>query len=125
LVARLGRTSQDQLAEARSAITRVHADVLGVVLNQVQGTTTRSRRKNYAADTDRRHARRPAAPAAPRIDNDAHSGADRGPDAHTEPEHDALSITEALPPPSPRAGRPEAWSGSAPPGPGTSPPAAT
>lgn len=61
VVARFARTTRDQLADATSAVTRVHSDVLGLVLNRVPraATATRRRRKSYLADSDRRRPRRP------------------------------------------------------------------
>lgn len=108
VVARFARTTSSHLTEATSSITRVHADVLGLVLNRMPraATATRTRRKSYAADSDRRRPRRPAAPRHLRSDGepDRDTGVDTGPD--TEPYMEAQQITGALPPPSSRAGRP-------------------
>ncbi|MGY2083159.1 polysaccharide biosynthesis tyrosine autokinase [Blastococcus sp. SYSU DS0539] len=133
VVARFGRTTQDQLAEAMAAISRVRADVLGLVVNRMPSTTTPSGgRRSYAPDTGRRHTGDHALPARglgedareAREAQDSQHGATRHRHAAEEP--DALPITGALPPPAPPNGRPpEAWSGSAHRGPGAPPPAAT
>jgi succinoglycan biosynthesis transport protein ExoP len=126
VVTRFGQTTRDQLADATSTVRRVRAKVLGAVLNRVPARTRRQGRKSYAADTDRRHGRRPAAAPAVPLGTDAAGRDDGPPEVPSKRELDALPITGTLPPPSSRAARPaEAWSGSGSPAPGTSPPAAT
>ena len=96
VVARFARTTRDQLAEATATVMRVHADVLGLVLNRVPGTatTTPARRKDYAADSDRRRTRHLLARTS------------RPPDPTVAPDPDALPITGSLPTLAPRTSRP-------------------
>jgi succinoglycan biosynthesis transport protein ExoP len=54
LVARFGRTTQDDLAEATSTLARVHARLFGVVLNRVPPKAANGqRRRKYTADSER------------------------------------------------------------------------
>lgn len=90
LVARFGRTTRDQLADATAAVTRVGGGILGVVLNRVPRPSITGRRTAYSSDAGRR---------PPRRSTGSTSGADDHAPATTDEQPDEVAITGNRPPP--------------------------